>query len=90
MFDAGKTRMIGLPYGEKTTMIEDVLSHLGHIKNIHLHRCKHKTVKLTLTRLSFRNRDRRRTKTGTNQNPYPNRYRIRCPDPIARIHEALS
>jgi len=40
--------------------------------------------------LSFRNQDRRRTKTGTNHNPDPNRYRIRCPDPIARIHEALS
>ena len=35
--------------------------------------------------LSFRNRERRRTKTGTNHNPDPNRYRIRCPDPIARI-----
>ena len=35
--------------------------------------------------LSLRNRDRRRTKTGTNHNPDPNRYRIRCPDPIARI-----
>jgi len=21
----------------------------GHLKNIHLHRCKHKTIKLTLT-----------------------------------------
>ena len=40
--------------------------------------------------LWFRNRDRRRTKTGTNHNPDPNRYRIRCPDPIARIHEALT
>jgi len=40
--------------------------------------------------LSFRNRDRCRTKTGTNHNPDPNRYRIHCPDPIARIHEALS
>jgi len=48
----------------------------GHIKNIiHLHRCKHKTVKLKLT--------------NTNPNPDPNRYRRRCPDHNARIQNSL-
>ena len=45
----------------------------GHIENIHLHRCKHKTVKLKLTL----------TLTLTD-----NRYRRRrCPDPNARIQK---
>jgi len=49
------------------------VQNTGHIKNIHLHRCKHKTVNLT--------------KTKTNPNPDPNRYRRRCPDPNARIQK---
>jgi len=47
------------------------------------------SVRVTVRGLSFRYRDRRRTKTSNNHNPDPNRHRIRCPDPIARIHEAL-
>jgi len=44
----------------------------GHIKNTHLHSCKHKTVTLKLN---------------TNPNPDPNQYRRRCPDPNARIQK---
>jgi len=32
-----------------TTYLRGPIHHWGHIKNIHLLRCKHKTVKLTLT-----------------------------------------
>ena len=31
------------------TTLENLKVRMGHIKNIHLHRCKHKTVKLKLT-----------------------------------------
>ena len=44
----------------------------GHLKNIHLHSCKHKN---------------RKTKTNTNHNLDPNRYRRRYPDPNARIQK---
>ena len=45
--------------------------------------------KVKLSKYNFK-AQKRKTKTNTNPNPDPNRYRIRCPDPNARIQEALS